>query len=158
MKSAESAHASLEAQRVKSRSFMFTEEEIKSLQLQVREMNLLRESNMQLREENKHNFEECQKLRELAEQARTARDNLENLVRERESELEGQKKEIETLKTEKEHLNYKVSELLERCKNVDAEDYDRVKKLVQDLQVVIVNFIVFHILVSHPLELSSHLF
>ena len=28
--------------------------------LQVREMNLLRESNMQLREENKHNFEECQ--------------------------------------------------------------------------------------------------
>ena len=30
--------------------------------LQVREMNLLRESNMQLREENKHNFEECQVL------------------------------------------------------------------------------------------------
>lgn len=28
--------------------------------LQVREINLLRESNMQLREENKHNFEECQ--------------------------------------------------------------------------------------------------
>jgi len=50
-------------------------------------------------------------LRELAEQARTARDNLENLVRERESELEGQKKEIETLKTEKEHLNSKVSEV-----------------------------------------------
>jgi len=59
-------------------------------------------------------------LRELAEQARTARDNLENLVRERESELEGQKKEIETLKTEKEHLNHKVSEVfhfkrLEAC-------------------------------------------
>jgi phage shock protein A len=50
-------------------------------------------------------------LRELAEQARTARDNLENLVRERESELEGQKKEIESLKTEKEHLNCKVSEV-----------------------------------------------
>lgn len=27
---------------------------------QVREMNLLRESNAQLREENKHNFDECQ--------------------------------------------------------------------------------------------------
>jgi hypothetical protein len=26
----------------------------------VREINLLRESNIQLREENKHNFEECQ--------------------------------------------------------------------------------------------------
>lgn len=28
-------------------------------------------------------------------------------------------------------------QLLERCKNVDVEDYDRVKKLVRDLQVVI---------------------
>jgi nucleoprotein TPR len=35
LKAAESANASLEAQRVKSRSFMFTEEEFKSLQLQV---------------------------------------------------------------------------------------------------------------------------
>ncbi|CAL5187045.1 unnamed protein product [Lathyrus oleraceus] len=134
LKAAESAHASLEAQCVKSRSFMFTEEEFKSLQLQVREMNLLRESNMQLREENKHNFEECQKLRELAEKARAEIQNLENHLREREIELEGRKNEIETLKAEKEHLNHKVSELLERCKNVDAEDYDRVKKLVRDLQ------------------------
>ncbi|WJX72066.1 hypothetical protein P8452_55984 [Trifolium repens] len=134
LKAAESANASLEAQRVKSRSFMFTEEEFKSLQLQVREINLLRESNMQLREENKHNFEECQKLRELAEKARAEKENLENLLREREVELEGHKKEIETLKTEKEHLNHKVSELLERSKNVDVEDYDRVKKLARDLQ------------------------
>ncbi|KAK2421940.1 nuclear-pore anchor [Trifolium repens] len=134
LKAAESANASLEAQRVKSRSFMFTEEEFKSLQLQVREINLLRESNMQLREENKHNFEECQKLRELAEKARAEKENLENLLREREVELEGHKKEIETLKMEKEHLNHKVSELLERSKNVDVEDYDRVKKLVRDLQ------------------------
>ncbi|CAJ2659083.1 unnamed protein product [Trifolium pratense] len=134
LKAAESANASLEAQRVKSRSFMFTEEEFKSLQLQVREINLLRESNMQLREENKHNFEECQKLRELAEKARAEKDNLENLIRDREIELEGHKKEIETLKIEKEHLNHKVSELLERSKNVDVEDYDRVKKLVRDLQ------------------------
>lgn len=28
--------------------------------MQIREINLLRESNVQLREENKHNFEECQ--------------------------------------------------------------------------------------------------
>lgn len=36
--------------------------------IQVREINLLRESNLQLREENKHNFEEsqaCFKLLEL---------------------------------------------------------------------------------------------
>ncbi|XP_058722839.1 nuclear-pore anchor-like isoform X3 [Vicia villosa] len=135
LKAAESAHASLEAQREKSKSFMFTEEEFKSLQLQAREMNLLRESNMQLREENKHNFEECQKLRGLAEKARAEIENLENHLREREIELEGNKNEIETLKAEKEHLNHKVSELLERCKNVDAEDYDRDKLKDRDAQI-----------------------
>ncbi|KAJ1400489.1 Nucleoprotein TPR/MLP1 [Sesbania bispinosa] len=134
LKAAESAHASLEAERAKSRSFLFTEEEFESLQLQVREMNLLRESNMQLREENKHNFEECQKLRELAQKARDETQNLENLLREREIELEGQKKEIEALKMEKDHLNQKVSELLEKSKNVDVEDYDRMKKVVRDMQ------------------------
>jgi hypothetical protein len=51
-------------------------------------------------------------LRELAEKARAEKENLENLLREREVELEGHKKEIETLKMEKEHLNHKVSEVL----------------------------------------------
>jgi len=35
LKAAESAHASLETERAKSRSFLFTEEEFKALQLQV---------------------------------------------------------------------------------------------------------------------------
>ncbi|XP_027342867.1 nuclear-pore anchor isoform X2 [Abrus precatorius] len=134
LKAAESAHASLEAEHAKSRSFLFTEEEFKSLQLQVREMNLLRESNMQLREENKHNFEECLKSHELAQKARAETQNLENLLREKEIELDGHKKDIETLKIEKDHLNHKVSELHERSKNVDVEDYERVKKLARDLQ------------------------
>ncbi|KAL5175940.1 Nuclear-pore anchor [Glycine soja] len=134
LKAAESAHASLETERAKSRSFLFTEEEFKALQLQVRELNLLRESNMQLREENKHNFEECQKLRELAQKVRAETENLENLLREREIELQRHKKEIGTLKMEKDNLNKKVSELLERSKNVDVEDYDRVKKLAREIQ------------------------
>ncbi|BAT93110.1 hypothetical protein VIGAN_07201200 [Vigna angularis var. angularis] len=134
LKAAESAHASLESEHAKLKSFLFTEEEFKSLQLQVREMNLLRESNMQLREENKHNFEECQKLRELAQKARAETDNLENALKEREIELEGCKKEIETLKLEKDNLNNKVLELLEKSKNVDVEDYDRVKKLAREIQ------------------------
>ncbi|OIW05349.1 hypothetical protein TanjilG_28814 [Lupinus angustifolius] len=134
LKAAESAHASLEAERAKSKSFLFTEEEFKVLQLQVREMNLLRESNMQLREENKHNFEEWQKSHELAQKARAETENLEKLLRQRAIELEGRKIEIEALKMEKDHLNDKVSELIERSKKVDVEDYDRVKKLVRDLQ------------------------
>ncbi|KAE9584981.1 putative nucleoprotein TPR/MLP1 [Lupinus albus] len=131
LKAAESAHAKLEAERTKSKSFLFTEEEFKALQLQVQEMNLLRESNMQLREENKHNFEEWQKSCELAQKARAEIENLENLLRQNEIELEGRKNEIEALKMEKDHLNHK---LMERSKNVDVEDYDRVKKLVRDLQ------------------------
>ncbi|RYR53574.1 hypothetical protein Ahy_A06g028755 [Arachis hypogaea] len=134
LKAVESAHASVEAERAKSKSCLSTEEEFKSLQLQVREMNLLRESNMQLREENKHNFEECQKLRELAHKARAEVENLENLLREREMELALCKNEIEGLKREKDDLRHKVSELLERSKNIDMEDYDRSKKLVRDLQ------------------------
>ncbi|KAL4293697.1 hypothetical protein S83_062924 [Arachis hypogaea] len=134
LKAVEFANASLEADRAKSKSRLFTEEEFKSLQLQVREMNLLRESNMQLREENKHNFEECQKLRELAHKARAEVENLEKLLREREMELAGCKNETEGLKREKDDLCHKVSELLERSKNIDVEDYDRSKKLVRDLQ------------------------
>ncbi|KAL1314117.1 nuclear-pore anchor [Arachis hypogaea] len=134
LKAVESAHASVEAERAKSKSCLSTEEEFKSLQLQVREMNLLRESNMQLREENKHNFEECQKLRELAHKARAEVENLENLLKEREMELALCKNEIEGLKREKDDLCHKVSELLERSKNINMEDYDRSKKLVRDLQ------------------------
>ncbi|XP_028799696.1 nuclear-pore anchor isoform X2 [Neltuma alba] len=134
LKAADSAHASLEAERAKSKSLLFSEEEFKSLQLQVRELCLLRESNMQLREENKHNFEECQKLREVAQKARAETEIVENLLREKEIELEGCKHAIETLKMEKNNLDYKVSELLERCKHIDAEEYDRMKNLVRDMR------------------------
>ncbi|KAF7822471.1 nuclear-pore anchor [Senna tora] len=133
VKAANSAHASLEAERAKSKS-LFTEDEFKSLQLQVREMNLLRESNMQLREENKHNFLECQKLREIAQKARSETENLDNLLSEKEKDLQGCKQEIETLKMEKDNLDHKVSELLERCKNVDLEDYERMKNLFRETQ------------------------
>ncbi|KAK4285608.1 hypothetical protein QN277_002284 [Acacia crassicarpa] len=134
LKAADIAQASLEAERAKSKSLLFSEEEFKSLQLQVRELNLLRESNMQLREENKYNFEECQKLREMAQKARAETESVENLLKEKEIELEGCKHTIETLKTEKSNLDYKVSELLERCKNIDVEEYDRMKNLVRDMQ------------------------
>jgi len=50
-------------------------------------------------------------LREVAQKARTETDNLENVLREREIELEGCKKEIETLKLEKDNLNNKVLEV-----------------------------------------------
>nr|POF20463.1 nuclear-pore anchor [Quercus suber] len=134
LKAAETSQASLQANRANSRALLFTEEEIKSLQLQVREMNLLRESNMQLREENKHNFEECQKLREITQKARTETENLESLLRERQIEVEACKKEIEMQKVERDNLETRFCELLERCKNIDVDDYNRMKDDVQQMQ------------------------
>ncbi|KAK1578573.1 hypothetical protein Q3G72_031364 [Acer saccharum] len=133
-KAAEKAQASLNAERANSRALLLTEEEIKSLQHQVREMNLLRESNMQLREENKYNFEECQKLREIAQKARAACDNLENLLRDKQIEVEACKKEIELQRMEKENLEKRVCELLQRCRNIDVEDYNRLKADVKQME------------------------
>ncbi|KAM5586916.1 nuclear-pore anchor [Rosa sericea] len=137
LKASETAQASLRAERASSRSMLFSEEELKSLQLQVREINLLRESNIQLREENKHNFEECQKLHEISQKASVERHNLERLLRDRQIELEACKNDIEMQKMEKDHLEKRLSELLERYRNIDVEDYDRTKAEHQQMQVTL---------------------
>ncbi|GMJ10521.1 TRANSLOCATED PROMOTER REGION, nuclear pore anchor [Hibiscus trionum] len=131
LKAEENVKATLNAERANSRAVLMTEDEIKSLQHQIREMNLLRESNMQLREENKHNFEECQKLREVAHKSKIESEALESRLMERQFELEASKREIEKHQTEREILEKRVSELLERCRNIDVEDYDRLKNDVQ---------------------------
>ncbi|XP_043688308.1 nuclear-pore anchor isoform X2 [Telopea speciosissima] len=134
LKASERAQSLLHTERASSRT-MFTEAEFKSLQLQVREMNLLRESNMQLREENKHNFEECQKLREEAQKAIVEIDHIKTLLSEKQVELDACHKEIEMQKIEKEQLEKRVSEVLEKCKNIDVQDYDRMKEAFHQIQV-----------------------
>ncbi|KAL2932133.1 Nuclear-pore anchor [Bienertia sinuspersici] len=133
-KAAEAAEASLSAERTNSRNLLFSEDEFKTLKLQVSEMNLLRESNMQLREENKYNFEECQKLREIAQNAKVEAENVQNLLKEREHEAETLRKDIELQRKEKEHLETRISDMLERSKNIDLEDYNRLKSEVEQLQ------------------------
>ncbi|KAL0300933.1 UNVERIFIED_CONTAM: Nuclear-pore anchor [Sesamum radiatum] len=135
LKSAENAQTSLNTERAKARASLFTDDEFKSLQLQVRELTLLRESNVQLREENRHNFEECQKLRETLQNVRIETENLEKLLRDRDNELEGSRKEIEILKMEKVHLEKRIDELVEKCNNVDLDDYNRLKESFQQIQV-----------------------
>ncbi|GAB4836732.1 hypothetical protein Ancab_001646 [Ancistrocladus abbreviatus] len=134
LKEAEAAQAVLSAERANSRNFLFIEDEFKSLQLQVREMNLLRESNVQLREENKHNFEECQKLREVAHEAKIEAESLLTQLKEKEIEIEAVRNEIEVERSEKQHLEKRISELLERSRVIDAADYDRVKAELQQMQ------------------------
>ncbi|KAL3498454.1 hypothetical protein ACH5RR_041186 [Cinchona calisaya] len=137
LKAAESAQSSLNAERANSKAWLFTEEEFKSLQLQVREISLLRESNIQLREENRHNFEECQKLREALQKVRAEIEYMERSLEERQNEVEACRKEIEKQTVEKEDLRKRVDELLEKYKNFDAEDYDRVREALQQMQGIL---------------------
>ncbi|KAL9236694.1 hypothetical protein vseg_011330 [Gypsophila vaccaria] len=134
MKAAEVAEASLSAERANSRSLLFTEDEFKALKLQVSEMNLLRESNMQLREENRHNFEECHKLREVAQIAKDEAEKLQNTLKETELELEGLRKEVELHKKERLNVERQISDMREACKNVNLEEYNRLKGEVEELR------------------------
>ncbi|KAL2488535.1 Nuclear-pore anchor [Forsythia ovata] len=83
LKAAELAQASLHAEQVQSRASQLTEEEFKSLQLKVRELTLLRETNVQLREETRHNFEGCMKLCEGAQEVKIEIENLERILNDR---------------------------------------------------------------------------
>lgn len=135
LKAESAAQDLLRAERENSRSVHFTEDEFKALQVQVREMNLLRESNVQLREENKHNFEECQKLRQFTHTSKVEVENLQNLLSERQNEVAACKREIETQKKDRNNLERRVSELLDRLKEIDPEDYGRMKVDVQQMNV-----------------------
>nr|XP_043614030.1 nuclear-pore anchor [Erigeron canadensis] len=121
------AQGLLRAERESSRKVHFTEEEFKALQVQVREMNLLRESNVQLREENKHNFDECQKLRQFTHNARSEVERLEGLLGEKQKEVEACKREIEIQKKDRKDLETKLGELLNKFKDIDPEDYGRMR-------------------------------
>ncbi|GFS36629.1 hypothetical protein Acr_00g0047040 [Actinidia rufa] len=61
-------------------------------------------------------------------------EKLETFLRERQIEVEACKKEIEMQNTEREHLEKRINELLERCKNIDVEDYDRMREDVKQMQ------------------------
>ncbi|ESQ27187.1 hypothetical protein EUTSA_v10017995mg [Eutrema salsugineum] len=134
VKMAESARGSLNAERASTRASLLTEDEIKSLQLQASEMNLLRESNMQLREENKHNFDECQRLREVAQKARVESENSENILKQKQSELDLCMKEMEMLRKETDLQKKRVDELRETYRNIDVADYNRLKDEVRQLE------------------------
>uniref|UniRef100_A0A0D9YY24 Uncharacterized protein n=1 Tax=Oryza glumipatula TaxID=40148 RepID=A0A0D9YY24_9ORYZ len=110
LKSTKEAQDLLRSQTDSARTSMLKDEEFKSLQFQVRELNLLRESNIQLREENKHNFEECQVDAEIC------------------------KKEIEMQKTEIANLNQKISELVENSRGVDLSTYETMKDELQNIK------------------------
>ncbi|CAH9094366.1 unnamed protein product [Cuscuta epithymum] len=137
VRAAKTAEASLRAERENAKALVYREEEFTTLQQQVRELNLLRESNVQLREENKHNYEECKKLREAVQKARSEADDLIRLLKEREQDVEACRKAADIEKTEKCHLERRIDELVERYKSFDVEDYNHVKEAVHHMQVIV---------------------
>ncbi|ONK76779.1 uncharacterized protein A4U43_C03F32060 [Asparagus officinalis] len=137
LKASENAQTLLRSQHENTREQLFKDEDFKALQLQVREINLLRESNVQLRAENKHNFEESQKFREAAQMAKMEAENFVNLLRTKELELDACRKEIEMLKLENGHLNNRITELHESTKNVDLVEYERMKDEHQQIKVIL---------------------
>ncbi|PVH66921.1 hypothetical protein PAHAL_1G383600 [Panicum hallii] len=134
LKSAKEAQDLLRSQTDSARTLMLKDEEFKSLQLQVREINLLRESNIQLREENRHNFEECQKFRDEAQKAKMESERLQSLVLEKEVDAEMCKKELEMQKVEIANLNQKISELVENSKGIDLNTYEGMKNELQNIK------------------------
>ncbi|PKA47867.1 Nuclear-pore anchor [Apostasia shenzhenica] len=127
LSASESAQSLLRSQLEKSRELLLRDDEFKSLQLQVREINLLRESNVQLREENRHNFEECQKFREEAKKAKAEAKSFEHLLQQKQVEGDAFQKDTEQLKIEIDLLNSRNSEILESYRNIDIKDYERMK-------------------------------
>ncbi|KAF0932600.1 hypothetical protein E2562_010474 [Oryza meyeriana var. granulata] len=134
LKSTKEAQDLLRSQADSARTSILKDEEFKSLQFQVRELNLLRESNIQLREENRHNLEECQKFRDEAQKAKMEAERLHNLLLEKQVDAEICKKEIEMQKTEIANLNQKISELVENSRGVDLNTYETMKDELQNIK------------------------
>ncbi|KAH7688768.1 nucleoprotein TPR protein [Dioscorea alata] len=137
LKASETAQALLKSQHENSRAALLKEEEFKSLQFQVREINLLRESNLQLREENKHNFEESQKFRDECQKLKMETEKITNLLKEKEIELDSCQKVVAMRNVEIGHLQSRIAELLENCKNVDAGEYERMKDDLHQLKILL---------------------
>nr|CAB3451048.1 unnamed protein product [Digitaria exilis] len=134
LNSTKEAQDLLRSQADSARTLMLKDEEFKSLQLQVREINLLRESNIQLREENKHNFEECQKFRDEAQKAKMESERLQSLLLEKELVENSKGIDLKTYEGMKNELQNIKSTLRENSMELESA-----KKLLLEKEVVIKN-------------------
>lgn len=126
-RAAEEAQASLRREHESSRASLYSDEEFRTLQAQVRELNLLRESNAELREENKKGFEDCKEWQEKAREARAELEPLRKLLREKEVDLEASGRILESQKAQTQRWEKRVRQMLEKYKSVDLDEYQRVK-------------------------------
>ncbi|KAG6466993.1 hypothetical protein ZIOFF_075177 [Zingiber officinale] len=143
LKASETAKELLQSKRENDRALLLKDEELKALLIQLREINLLRESNVQLREENKHNFEEFQRYLNEAQKARVDAEKFENLLREKQLQYDASQKEVDVLRTQIDHLNIRISELAECYKNIDLVEYEKMKDEREKLKASFFFFFVY---------------
>eukprot|EP00850_Spirogloea_muscicola_P002409 SM000009S23538 [mRNA] locus=s9:661826:679755:+ [translate_table: standard] len=124
---AEEAQAQLRAEQEKLRGSLHTADEFQNLKSQAEQVNLLRESNAMLREENRRSFEDSRTWREKLRKLQDEQAPLHAKVREKQVELEASGKEIETYKAEAHRWQTRVNQLLEKYKAVDLDEYQRVQ-------------------------------
>ena len=134
LRASETTQAVLRKERENTQAAIYTDEEFSSLQCQVTETNLLRESNTQLRDENKRNFEECQELCDRVQNLQLEIEKLLQSVKEKDIELDAAQKKLEMQKMETGCWEKRVSKLLEKHKAIDVEHYEQVKVKLQQLQ------------------------
>lgn len=133
-RAAEEAQTSLRREHESARASLYTEEEFRTLQTQVRELNLLRESNAELREENKKSFEDCKEWREKTREAQAELEPLRKRLREKEVDLEASARTLESQKAQTQRWEKRVTQLLEKYKAVDLDEHQRVKNELAAVQ------------------------
>ncbi|KAG0605722.1 hypothetical protein M758_9G082700 [Ceratodon purpureus] len=144
-RAAEEAQTSLRREHESTRASSYTDEEFRTLQTQVRELNLLRESNAELREENTKSFQDCKlsvfyagircnEWREKTREAQTEYEPLRKRLREKEVDLEASARTLESQKAQTQRWERRVTQLLEKYKAVDLDEHQRVKNELAAVQ------------------------
>ncbi|GBG81739.1 hypothetical protein CBR_g33917 [Chara braunii] len=134
LRAAEDARTQLRVEQERNRASIQAEEEHRALVSQVQQLNLLRESNATLREENERNFREAKEWRDKAQKALAETDPLRGLLKEKDAELEAARKETLKIKEEVTLWQNRVKQLLEKYKSVDMEEYKQMRAELSSLK------------------------
>ncbi|KAJ0986647.1 hypothetical protein J5N97_005003 [Dioscorea zingiberensis] len=123
LKASETAQALLNSQRENSRAALLKEEEeFKSLQFQLGSFLIM------VLFAPRNSIEESQK-------AKMETRKISSLLREKQIELDSCQKVVEMQKVEIGHLQSRIAELHENCKNIDVGEYERMKDDLHQLKV-----------------------
>ncbi|XP_024540031.1 nuclear-pore anchor [Selaginella moellendorffii] len=133
-RSAEEAQTKLRQHHENLRASVYTDEEFRALQAQVMETNILRGNNGQLQEEIKRVLDENKELQGRFQKLEEENESLKRTVTELQLELHARAQEVEVSKAETRRWEQRCTQMLEKYKSLDVDDYERVKALLVQTQ------------------------